>query len=69
MVDRYNINPVSEVERYWKGQYVTFKDYEALEAKLATLVKASKEVVRISDRKHDAWDRLKAVIKDTKEKS
>ena len=35
---------------------------EALEAKLAALVKASKEVVRISDRKHDAWDRLKSAI-------
>lgn len=29
---------------------------------LAELVEAAEEVLRISDRKHDAWDRLKAAI-------
>ena len=38
------------------------KDYLALEAKLAALVEAAQEVVRISNRKHDAWDKLKAAI-------
>ena len=33
-----------------------------LEAKLAALVEAAKEVARISDRKHDAWDALKEAI-------
>lgn len=36
---------------------------KALEKKLAAIVKAAKEVVRISDRKHDAWDKLKVAIK------
>ena len=34
-----------------------------LEAKLYRLAVAAKEVVRISDRKHDAWDNLKEAIR------
>ena len=35
----------------------------SLEVKLTNIVGAAKEVIRISDRKHDAWDRLKEVIR------
>lgn len=39
-----------------------------LKAKLYEIVDAAKEVLRISDREHDAWDRLKSAIGYTKEK-
>ena len=68
MVDRYDVDDEGNVDRFLDGAYVYFEDYEALEAKLAALVEAAEEVVRISDRKHDAWDKLKAAIKDAKEK-
>jgi len=35
----------------------------SLEVKLSNLITAAKEVIRISDRKHEAWDRLKEVIR------
>ena len=35
----------------------------SLEVKLLHMVEAAKEVIRISDRKHEAWDRLKEVLK------
>lgn len=34
----------------------------ALESQLAACREAAAEVVRISDRKHDAWDKLKAAL-------
>jgi hypothetical protein len=37
-------------------------NYDRLKAEKAELVDALKEVVRISDRKHDAWDKAKDVI-------
>lgn len=36
--------------------------YANCAAALTELIDATKEVVRISDRKHDAWDRVKAAI-------
>ena len=40
--------------------------FEAMEKRIkekyAALVEAAKEVARISDRKHDAWDKLKAAL-------
>ena len=36
--------------------------YAQLTAELAEIRSAAAEVVRISDRKHEAWDRLKAVM-------
>ena len=34
-----------------------------LETKINNIKDAAKEVIRISDRKHDAWDKLKKLIK------
>ena len=70
MVDRYDPKYKSELgyevnawmDKDADGDWVKYENYEALEAKLAALVTASEEVVRISDRKHDAWDRLKSAI-------
>ena len=36
--------------------------YAQLTAELAEIRSAAAEVVRISDRKHEAWDRLKAAL-------
>lgn len=36
--------------------------FEEVAAQLKELVAATKEVIRISDRQHDAWDRAKAAI-------
>ncbi len=36
--------------------------FAAVDAQLKELVAATKEVIRISDRQHDAWDRAKAAI-------
>ena len=40
------------------------KEIAALQEENATLREALKEVVKISDRKHEAWDRAKAALKD-----
>jgi hypothetical protein len=42
--------------------YVTDHDAAALEAQFAEAIAVLGEVVRISDRKHDAWDRAHALI-------
>jgi len=34
-----------------------------LETEIKNIKDAAKEVIRISDRKHDAWDKLKKLIK------
>jgi phosphoribosyl 1,2-cyclic phosphodiesterase len=34
-----------------------------LETEISNIKDAAKEVIRISDRKHDAWDKLKKLIK------
>ena len=44
------------------GTLVFYDDYKDLQDKLTRIVESAKEVVRISDRKHEAWDKLKADI-------
>lgn len=39
-----------------------YDEHEVLQNQARELVTAAKEVLRISDRKHDAWDRAKAAI-------
>ena len=54
--DMFNVGPVCLECQQWAERW------DEVNNKLAALVEAAEEVVRISDRKHDAWDRLKDAI-------
>lgn len=43
-------------------------EIDRLRTHVTRLIEFSEEVIRISDRKHDAWDKLKKEIKLAKEK-
>lgn len=49
-----------EADRYVIG--TLRKELKRVRAQLDALVNSAVEVIAISDRKHDAWDRLKASI-------
>jgi hypothetical protein len=43
---------------------MSIKERLVLGGQNAKLVEALKDVIAISDRKHDAWDRAKAILKE-----
>lgn len=44
------------------GGFVAYGDYLLLKKQRDELAEALREVVRISDRKHDAWDKEKDIL-------
>lgn len=53
-----------DMQRFMKTK--ARKQRDSTTAMLSDLVKAAEEVIRISDRKHDAWDAAKAAIAKAK---
>ena len=50
------------------GQAFYEDDYHKAQAEIEALKEALKNIIVISDRKHDAWDRAKELIKEARKK-
>ena len=50
------------------GQAFYEDDYHKAQAEIEALKEALKNIIVISDRKHDAWDRAKELLKKASEK-
>lgn len=47
----------------WANVHILERARQAQDAHLAAVKDAVAEVIRISDRRHDAWDRVKELLK------
>jgi hypothetical protein len=71
MISRFNSNPHSAAYECSDGVFVLYADYEALEAKLALLVKAAMPALHhnlFKDEHYDEYCNLEAAIDEARGK-
>lgn len=60
--DEFDTGP-GQMRAFLAGHSLANDRIKELEGEKQGLIEAMKEVIRISDRKHDAWDKAKEAIK------
>jgi SMC interacting uncharacterized protein involved in chromosome segregation len=66
MIQKYKYEELHNLGHFEEIDFVLFGDHvdeiERLREQNKALLEALKEVIKISDRKHEAWDKAKAAI-------